>query len=90
MTPPLNTSRKRFGAFTHEPAPAADVKASPQRRPTASYRQRYSAWLRPQLPALSWVFALAVVSSELIHAAIARPSPSTNCSQRCIVASLRK
>lgn len=33
---------------------------------------------------------LAVASSELIHAAIARPSPSTNCSQRWIVALLRK
>jgi ATP-binding cassette subfamily B protein/subfamily B ATP-binding cassette protein MsbA len=61
MTPPLNTSRKRFGAFTQEPAPAADVNAGPKRRATASYRQRYSAWLRPQLPALSWVFGLAVV-----------------------------
>lgn len=61
MTLPLNTSRKRFGAFTREPAPAADVKASPKRRATAGYRQRYSAWLRPQLSALSWVFGLAVV-----------------------------
>lgn len=65
MTPPLNTSRKRFGAFTHEPASAPDAKPAPQRRHSPSYRERYAAWLRPQLGALVWVFGLAVLGIAL-------------------------
>jgi len=61
MTPPLNTSRKRFGAFQAERVSALEAAARPAAAPSRlQYAKRYSVWLRPQLGALLTLFGLAL------------------------------
>jgi ATP-binding cassette subfamily B protein len=63
MTLPLNTSKKRLGAFAGNDAIAA--ASSPTNntvRGRFAYARRYLGWLRPQVKAVCFLFALSLFS----------------------------
>jgi ATP-binding cassette subfamily B protein len=62
MTLPLNTSRKRLGAFAVTDASTASSPTNNTVRARYGYARRYAGWLRPQLKSLALLFSLSVVS----------------------------
>ena len=61
VTPPLNTSRKRFRAFQglrNNPTPAAEGGPPPSRFASA---KRYSVWLRPHVGRLLLLFTFSLL-----------------------------
>ena len=61
LTPPLNTSRRRFGAFqsTRAQPPAGALGSTPQGR--FGYAKRYAVWLRPHAWRVTLQFGLSLV-----------------------------
>ena len=61
MTPPLNTSKKRFAAFRrsrNETPPLPGTAPAPRR---AEYSRRYLRLLRRHTAALAWLIAISVL-----------------------------
>src|SRR5688572_16667725 len=59
MTPPLNTSHKRFAAFQElrsRPTPPVSGEPPVDR---IGYARRYLSWLRPHFAALAWLLLLS-------------------------------
>src|SRR5258706_14148384 len=61
MTPPLNTSRKRFGAFQSLRSKTAAAPAGDKPPGRFGNARRYSAWLRPHLKPLALVLILSFI-----------------------------
>jgi len=61
VTPPLNTSRKRFGVFQslRNQATLASTGLAPQGR--FAYAKRYAVWLRPHVGRLALLFTFSLV-----------------------------
>jgi ATP-binding cassette subfamily B protein len=61
MTPPLNTSRKRFGAFQGARGKPAAASFADKTRGRFGNARRYSGWLRPHLKPLALVLVLSFI-----------------------------